>query len=335
MRWCYVENGQQQGPVSQEELHALARQGVIQPSTYVWTDGMPDWVTYEQAMGAAQMQSVASAPIPVGQQDVLPTEGAVNGTGGQTSNAELRKRASIAMAGNAKSAMLAVFVFGLVITVAGVIPLVGPLLIGGPLLLGMSAYMLLLSRRQPSSVSTVFGGFSHFVPAMLLYLLTIALTFAALMVLYAPFTALSFLIMPMADPETLESPAMGIVFGVMGLLWMLLVMGVIYYLQARFSMAFFSLVDVADGAIEALKFGWTMTKGKSFKLFRFYMYYMVMTIGLMILCGIVVAVLGMINETIAAFSILMVFPCLIVGVLYIIASLYVGLGCFYDDLKEA
>lgn len=49
MNWYYVENGQQKGPVTQDQLDELARQGTIKADTLTWTDGMANWLPYSQA----------------------------------------------------------------------------------------------------------------------------------------------------------------------------------------------------------------------------------------------------------------------------------------------
>ena len=42
--WYYSQNGQQQGPVSFEQLHAIARSGRLHPvKDLVWTSTMKDW----------------------------------------------------------------------------------------------------------------------------------------------------------------------------------------------------------------------------------------------------------------------------------------------------
>lgn len=41
--WYYQQNGQQIGPVSQQELQNLLIQQIITPQTYVWTEGMENW----------------------------------------------------------------------------------------------------------------------------------------------------------------------------------------------------------------------------------------------------------------------------------------------------
>ncbi len=43
MNWYYAHEGQQQGPVSEEQLANLVRLGVIGSSNLVWRDGLADW----------------------------------------------------------------------------------------------------------------------------------------------------------------------------------------------------------------------------------------------------------------------------------------------------
>jgi uncharacterized RDD family membrane protein YckC len=43
MQWYYAINGQRQGPVSESDIERLAREGVIQPDTLVWRQGLPNW----------------------------------------------------------------------------------------------------------------------------------------------------------------------------------------------------------------------------------------------------------------------------------------------------
>ena len=50
MSWHYVENGQQAGPVTEEQLQQLFQSGRINADTLVWREGMPDWTTYHQAV---------------------------------------------------------------------------------------------------------------------------------------------------------------------------------------------------------------------------------------------------------------------------------------------
>lgn len=42
-QWFFCNGDERQGPVSSEQLRALARSGVITPDTLVWKEGFPDW----------------------------------------------------------------------------------------------------------------------------------------------------------------------------------------------------------------------------------------------------------------------------------------------------
>ncbi len=46
MEWYYAAGNQQAGPVTDEQLRSLVREGRITDETSVWRDGMPDWKPY-------------------------------------------------------------------------------------------------------------------------------------------------------------------------------------------------------------------------------------------------------------------------------------------------
>ncbi len=46
MDWYYASNGQQMGPVSQEELLGLFEKGEVKGSDLVWNESMTDWVAF-------------------------------------------------------------------------------------------------------------------------------------------------------------------------------------------------------------------------------------------------------------------------------------------------
>ncbi len=41
--WYYMQDGAQQGPISEEELQSMARDGRLQPTDMVWKSGMQEW----------------------------------------------------------------------------------------------------------------------------------------------------------------------------------------------------------------------------------------------------------------------------------------------------
>jgi len=51
MNWHYVGQGQQIGPVSDERLDELVREGKIKQDTLVWCENMADWTPYRDARG--------------------------------------------------------------------------------------------------------------------------------------------------------------------------------------------------------------------------------------------------------------------------------------------
>lgn len=46
MQWYYAENGQQFGPVHQDELFSLIAAGRLGAGTLVWQEGMPGWMPF-------------------------------------------------------------------------------------------------------------------------------------------------------------------------------------------------------------------------------------------------------------------------------------------------
>jgi uncharacterized RDD family membrane protein YckC len=48
MKWHYVDQGQQAGPVDDAQFAELVRTGKIQPDTLVWREDMPDWRPYRE-----------------------------------------------------------------------------------------------------------------------------------------------------------------------------------------------------------------------------------------------------------------------------------------------
>ncbi len=49
MEWYYAQDGQQCGPVSNEQLEELARSGKLLPTNLVWRHGMAQWEPYASA----------------------------------------------------------------------------------------------------------------------------------------------------------------------------------------------------------------------------------------------------------------------------------------------
>jgi uncharacterized RDD family membrane protein YckC len=62
MNWFYANSGQQAGPVNDAELDRLVREGVIQPTTLVWREGMANWEPYAKVAPAPQAAPFTPTP---------------------------------------------------------------------------------------------------------------------------------------------------------------------------------------------------------------------------------------------------------------------------------
>jgi len=60
-RWHVADNGQTKGPFTRDELGRMASEGTIDPDTYLWTPGGPDWV---RGRDVTELADLFSAPPP-------------------------------------------------------------------------------------------------------------------------------------------------------------------------------------------------------------------------------------------------------------------------------
>ncbi|AWB33634.1 DUF805 domain-containing protein [Orrella marina] len=60
--WYYVVQGKQVGPVRSDEFESLISQGIINPSTLVWAEGMADWERADRHFNGLKQ----SVPPPIG-----------------------------------------------------------------------------------------------------------------------------------------------------------------------------------------------------------------------------------------------------------------------------
>lgn len=172
MQWYYAVNGQQVGPVEQEALEALVRDGKVKADDLVWTASMGNqWVKASSVPGlgfASPAIPGVTAPPPVMAWSDTATFSS------NTTNRELMSQARNCLTGNWGLAIGVVVVSGIISMVAQIIPLVGILismLIGGPLTLGVTVVFLTIARSEGAEFGMLFDGFKRFGAALCAYLL--------------------------------------------------------------------------------------------------------------------------------------------------------------------
>ncbi len=62
MTWFYSENGQQLGPISEEDFTSKCASGEILPTDLVWKEGMSDWKPSSEFIGLSLTQKIAASP---------------------------------------------------------------------------------------------------------------------------------------------------------------------------------------------------------------------------------------------------------------------------------
>lgn len=76
--WYFSKNGQQEGPVTQQQIEALVRAGQLDPAvTHVWHEGLANWQTFEESgliVETAAIPSPRVAPSAGGSPYLAPRE---------------------------------------------------------------------------------------------------------------------------------------------------------------------------------------------------------------------------------------------------------------------
>lgn len=65
MIWFYSKNGQQLGPISEQDFSNKCSSGEILGTDLVWKEGMPDWIPMSQVTGLSLSQKISQPPAVV------------------------------------------------------------------------------------------------------------------------------------------------------------------------------------------------------------------------------------------------------------------------------
>jgi len=299
MKWYYEKDRQQCGPVEESELKARFDSGEIKASNLVWCQDMKDWATYGSVFALHPGGgTTAAAPASISAR-------AVSGTGGQSSNAELRAQARQALSGSWGMAVLAVFLWQVVQGASGMVPLV-QLAIGGAMMLGLYAFFTELHRGAPADVGVLFQGFSQFGQALGIYLLTTLIVVAVSIIASLPGAAWMFFTVDQAGSiDPIEEPVFwlalaAIVVPVMiASTWMYLRYALVYFIARE---------EPGLGVFGTMRESVSMMEGRKMKLFL---------LGLSFIGWHLLGAMAF-----------------FIGLLWSSAYMFAAFAAFYDDLKE-
>jgi uncharacterized membrane protein len=264
MQWYYAVKGQQQGPVEQDELFSLARDGKLTGNDLVWNSTMGNqWVKASVIPGLFSRPETAGsgAPPPVSEwSSQAQFKSAMH-------NRDLMASARAALAGNWGLAIGGVLIYLLVMVVLAAIPYLGSVvsfIIGGPLILGWSLFFLMLARGQPGPVGMIFDGFKQFGTAFLASLLMALLIFA-----WALPGIIVIIVMGVLALKPLLGggmPSVGMILPLVPLALLAMIPAIIA--EFRYSMTYFVINDTPGiGPMEAIQHSSQMMRGNKWKLF--------------------------------------------------------------------
>jgi len=174
MNWYYAVGSQQQGPVTEDQLHALAKDGVVTGDTLVWRDGMANWQPYRTVGGPATVPATAPATAPpaasatgpeLSEQQVLEREYRVD-------IGEGLDRGWKVFTGNAGVVigvgivwlvlMMGMFFVSMIASLIPLLNLVSSLIttfLNGPIMAGVLFFFVRMIRGEPGQFGDTFSGF--------------------------------------------------------------------------------------------------------------------------------------------------------------------------------
>jgi hypothetical protein len=180
MTWYYAVGSQQQGPVTEDQLHALAKDGVVTGDTLVWRDGMANWQPYRTISGAVLAPPPApSVNLPAAAPSATPASSGAELSEQQVLEREYRVEIGEALdrgwkvfTGNA-GVIIGVGLVWLVLMVgiffvsaiASLIPLLNLLswlvttFLNGPIMAGVLFFFVRMIRGGPGQFGDTFSGF--------------------------------------------------------------------------------------------------------------------------------------------------------------------------------
>lgn len=180
MTWYYAVGQQQHGPITEDQLHALAKDGVVTGDTLVWRDGMANWQPYRTISGAVSAPppaptaatlattpaaAPASSSTELSEQQVLDREYRVDiGEGVDRGWKVFTANAGVIIGVGIVWLVLMMGMF-FVSMIASLIPLLNLLsslvttFLNGPIMAGVLFFFVRMIRGEPGQFGDTFSGF--------------------------------------------------------------------------------------------------------------------------------------------------------------------------------
>jgi uncharacterized membrane protein len=305
MQWYYAVNGQQCGPVEQDELATLAREGKLKPDDLVWNSTMgKQWAKASAIPGLFAGQPEGSAPAADTPPRLIDWTGS---TQSQTRNRDLMASARDCLAGNWGIGVVTVIIFFAIQIVLGIIPVIGGVIsfaISGALSLGWMMFFMGIARQESVTPGTIFQGFSRFGTAFLAALLMGLLVLAWML----PGLVLVIIAAVLGAKNTFHSasPAPAMLLALIPLAFLVVIPAILA--QLRYSMTYFTVADDPEvGALDAIRRSKQMMDGNKWKFFCLQCRF----IGWGLLC----------------------IPTLGIGLLWLVPYFWTSVARFYEDLR--
>lgn len=326
--WYYESDGQSMGPVEHRDLAELVRRGMLKPDDRVWhPDFGSEWRPARTVEGLFEVPPAMSAQS--------------SGSGGETPNSEIARRAREALSGRWGGA-IGFLILLQILTVciaaaAGMLDAVVPmsslliqLIVVPPLSVGGFIFFLALARRQPTEMGMMFSGFRSWWPACGAYIAVMLLTILWAVLALLPFVGMGLLFgSALRGGGGLAAAAFAAAAGTFFVAVMVVV--TLRYILAMMFIA----DDPSCGPMEAVRRSVSAMQGRKWKLsclgFRI--------LGWLMLFGLVAAILMGVSLSLSPGGEPSIPLLISVMIVFLAASIWTSVywmaavAVFFDDLK--
>ncbi len=285
--WFFAKGGQQNGPVTLEQLRQLARTGGLDPKDLVWNSTMKDWAPAGQMEGLfhAAAETVAPVPDPSSPDVALPEIAA--GSEPLDPAACIKRGFELTKRQFGNILLVGLTWIGISIAVAVIMGLIDSALGIG----GTSTYETWISESERGS-ATGFAANSTMSPSILNSIVTnivsiflgLGLTRVGLNLVSGKAVTVGMLFGE--GNKLLRAIGASILFGLMVFFGILLLVVPGIYLALRYGQFMAAIVDRDMGVMDAFSYSSSLTMNNKLQLFVLWLLSMLVILAGMLACGV-------------------------------------------------